>query len=202
MRAQWSGIPACGLRPPSPPLSAVTFALLRAVANTPPSSTLPAAAAPARAQHSHPLWILRLHHPCMAADLRSLANLQARCVGLVPGKSTASGCAGRGQGRRASGTRTGCACAIAACVFAEQAAAHFDFFWRPRLQMALTKHNAQILISQIISPDGSSFYSGAPGSSVNSDVTEPTRLKISQLMCCIMAKTITRAPGYCHKFMP
>ena len=30
------------------------------------------------AEHSHPVWILRLHHPSMAAlaDLRSLANLQ------------------------------------------------------------------------------------------------------------------------------
>ncbi len=42
------------------------------------------------AQHSHPVLILRLHHPSMAAlvDLRSLANLQARCVALVPGKCT------------------------------------------------------------------------------------------------------------------
>jgi len=42
------------------------------------------------AQHSHPVWILRLHHPSMAAlvDLRALANLQARCVALVPGKCT------------------------------------------------------------------------------------------------------------------
>jgi ribonuclease HI len=36
------------------------------------------------------VWILRLHHPSMAAlvDLRALANLQARCVALVPGKCT------------------------------------------------------------------------------------------------------------------
>ncbi len=42
------------------------------------------------AQHSHPVWILRLHHPSRAAlvDLRSLANLQAKCVALVPGKCT------------------------------------------------------------------------------------------------------------------
>ena len=42
------------------------------------------------AQHSHPVWILRLHHPSTAApvDLRTLAHLQARCVTLVPGKST------------------------------------------------------------------------------------------------------------------
>ena len=41
------------------------------------------------AQHSQPVWILRLHHPTRAAleDLRALANLQARCVAIIPAKS-------------------------------------------------------------------------------------------------------------------
>jgi hypothetical protein len=40
-------------------------------------------------QHSHPVWILRLHHPSKAApmDLRTLSSLQAQCVALVPAKS-------------------------------------------------------------------------------------------------------------------